>query len=269
MKFGYCVSMGAQDPAGIGYERIPALRKMGFDYVEMPVAQVMNLKEQAFRSGPLAMVERCGLPCLRMNNFFPGSYRLTGPEADHDSALSYAQAAFERAARLGVQVVVFGSSGARNRPCGTPKQNGLDQLASLLARMAPMAKAHGITIAIEHLNRQESNLIHLFSEGCALARRVNDPHVGALLDTFHMNLSGETYGDILEGGALLRHVHIARTLGRSLPCPGDEEDYGLLFQTLKRAGYDGCVSLEAFVRKDFESEAEAAINHLRALQSGA
>ncbi len=266
MKFGYCISMGAQDPAGIGYERIPALRKLGFDYVEMPLAQVMNLGEQAFRSGPLAMVERCGLPCLRMNNFFPGSCRLAGPEADHDSALSYAQAAFQRAARLGVKVIVFGSSGARNRPCGTTKQNGLDQLASLLAHLAPMAKAYGITIAIEHLNKLESNLINLFTEGCALARRVNDPNVAALLDTFHMNLSGETYDDVLKDGALLRHVHIARTLGRSLPCPGDEEDYGLLFQTLKKIGYDGCISLEAIVRKDFESEAEAALHHLRALQ---
>ncbi len=269
MKFGYCVSMGAQDPAGIGYERIPALRKLGFDYVEMPLAQVMNLGEQAFRSGPLAMVERCGLPCMRMNNFFPGSYRLTGPDADHDSALSYAQAAFERAARLGVEVIVFGSSGARNRPCGTTKQNGLDQLASLLVSLMPMAKAHGITIAIEHLNRQESNLINLFSEGCALARRVNDPNVGALLDTFHMKLSGETYDGVLESGSLLRHVHIARTLGRSLPCPDDEEDYKQLFQTLINTGYDGCISMEAFARRDFESEAEEALRHLRLLYRNA
>lgn len=265
MKFGYCVSMGAQDPAGIGYERIPTLRKLGFDYVEMPLAQIMSLEDQAFRTGPLATVEQYGLPCLRMNNFFPASIRLTGPEADYDSALSYAQAALERAARLGGKVIVFGSSGARNRPCGTSISQGLEQLASLLAHLKYMAKDHGITIVIEHLNKQESNLINLFSEGCALARRVNDPGIGALLDTFHMNLSGETYNDVLKDGMLLRHVHIARTLGRSLPCPGDEEDYGLLFQTLKKIGYDGCISMEAFVRRDFESEAEAALNHLRIL----
>jgi sugar phosphate isomerase/epimerase len=204
-----------------------------------------------------------------MNNFFPGSYRLTGSEADHDSALSYAQAAFERASRLGVEVIVFGSSGARNVPCGTPVSKGLDQLASLLARLAPMAKAYGITIAIEHLNKQESNLINCFSDACDLARQVNDPHVGALLDTFHMNLSDETYNDILGDGALLRHVHLARTLGRSLPCPGDEEDYSRLFQTLKKIGYGGCISLEAFVRNDFEGEAEAALQHLRFLYQNA
>jgi sugar phosphate isomerase/epimerase len=251
------------DPAGIGYERIPLLKKLGFDYVELPVAQVMSLGEQAFRQGPLEALDRCGLPCLKMNNFFPGSYRLTGPNADHDSALVYAQAAMERAERLGAKVIVFGSSGARNMPCGTPLSKGLDQLTSLLTHMAPMARSHGITIAIEHLNKQESNIINRFSDACALARRVNHPHIGTLLDTFHMNLSGETYDCVLEGGTLLSHVHIARTLGRALPCPEDEEDYSILFQTLGKINYDGCISLEANTRKDFESEAETAFHHLR------
>jgi sugar phosphate isomerase/epimerase len=268
MKFGYCASMAAKDPAGIGYERIPLLQKLGFDYVEMPLTQIMSLEEQAFRSGPLAAVERCGLPCLSMNNFFPASIRLTGPDADHDGAISYAQAAFERAAKLGARTVVFGSSGARNRPCGTSVSKGMDQLASLLTRLAPLAQSHRITIVIEHLNKQESNLVNSFSDACALARRVDDTSVGALLDTFHMNLSGETYDGVLEGGALLKHVHIARTLLRSLPCPDDEEDYGLLFSTLHKIGYDGSISMEASARKDFEVEAEAALHHLRSVFIG-
>jgi sugar phosphate isomerase/epimerase len=263
MKFGYCASMAAQDSTKIGYERIPALRKMGFDYVELPLAQIMSLGEQAFRDGPLAMVERCGLPCLRMNNFFPGSQRLTGPEADHDSALSYAQTAMERAARLGVTVIVFGSSGARNRPIGTSLKQGLDQMASLLAHLSPKAESYGITIAIEHLNMMESNLVNRFAEGCALARQVDRKNVGALLDTYHMALAGEPLSSVLDGGSLLRHVHIARTLGRSLPCPGDEEDYAALFETLRRIGYDGCVSLEAATRQDFESEAADALQLMR------
>jgi sugar phosphate isomerase/epimerase len=166
-------------------------------------------------------------------------------------------------------VIVFGSSGARNRPCGTTVSEGLDQLASLLLRLATLAQSYHITIAIEHLNKQESNLINRYSDACALARRINHSNAGALLDTFHMHLAGETYDDVLENGMLLRHVHIARTLGRSLPCPEDEEDYGQLFKTLIRADYDGCISIEAFVRRDFESEAEAALHHLHSIYQNA
>ena len=269
MLFGYCTSMGAADASGTGLERIPALKRIGFDYVELPVAQIMNMEEAVFVSGPLAMVREYGLPCLCMSNFFPASIRLTGPEAEQDKALEYAKAAFERAGRLGAKVIVFGSSGARNVPCFTPIEKGLDQIAALFQRLAPMAKECGITIAIEHLNRQESNIINRFSEACLMARQVNHPNIGALLDTYHMTLAGETYGDVLEGGTLLRHVHVARTLGRSLPCPGDEEDYGRLFETLEKLGYDGSISLEAFVRMDFENEAEAALRHLRACRSKA
>ena len=265
MKLGYCVSMGAQDAAGIGYERIPLLKKLGFDYVELPLAQMMNMDEPSFVSGPLKMTKSYGLPCLRMNNFFPASIRLTGPEDDHDSALHYAQTAMERAVHLGASVIVFGSSGARNMPCGTPLKDGLDQLASFLSRLAPIAESLHITIAIEHLNKLESNIINRYSEGCALARHVNHKSIGTLLDTYHMSLAGEPLINILDGGTLLRHVHVARTLGRSLPCPGDEERYGHVFETLHRIGYDGCISLEAFARQDFEVEAGMALNYLRSM----
>lgn len=263
MQFGYCVSMGAQDPAHIGYERIPALKKMGFDYVELPLAQVMSLGETAFREGPLEMLHRCEMPCLAMNNFFPATYRLTGPHADHDSAIAYAQAAMERAARLGAKVVVFGSSGARNRPLGTPLEPALDQLAALLSKLAVLAKGYGLTLVIEHLNKLESNVINRFCESCALARRVGHQSVGALMDTYHMNLACEPLTHVLDGGGLLRHVHVARTLSRGLPAPGDEEDYGRLFEHLARAGYQGTVSLEANIQADFEQEAAQALALLR------
>lgn len=263
MQFGYCVSMGAQDSAGIGYDRIPVLKKLGYDYVELPLAQVMSLGETAFRDGPLEMLHRCDMPCLTMNNFFPGSYRLTGPGADHTSALAYAQAAMERAQRLGAKVIVFGSSGARNRPQGTSLDLALDQLASLLLKLALLAKGYGLVIAIEHLNKQESNVINRFSESCALARRMKDESVGALLDTYHMNLACEPLTNVLDGGSLLRHVHVARTLSRSLPREGDEEDYAALMEHLTRINYNGTISMEANVRVNFEQEAAGALALLK------
>ncbi len=264
MKFGYCTGMSAKDPDGTGYERIPLLKQMGYDFVELPLAQVMSLSEEAFATGPLQLIKETGVPCLRMNSFIPGSYRLTGPNADHYSTLEYAKAAMERAERLGAKVLVFGSSGARNRPLGTSLQQGLDQLASLFTQLAPIAASHGITIAIEHLNKLESNMINRFLEGCALARQLNDPCIGVLWDTYHMSLSDDSCTSVLNSGSLLQHVHVARTLGRSLPCHGDDEDYGQVFEVLQHIGYDGTVSLEAVVRQDFEKEAAEALAVLKA-----
>ena len=57
MKFGYCVNMIAQDDHGIGYEQLPMLKRVGFDYVELPLAQIMTMGDRAFRTGPLAALD--------------------------------------------------------------------------------------------------------------------------------------------------------------------------------------------------------------------
>ena len=103
MKFGYCVNMIAQDDHGIGYEQLPMLKRVGFDYVELPLAQIMTMGDRAFHTGPLAALDSTGLPCLACNNFFPASYHLTGPQVDADSILAYANAALDRAAVMGAK----------------------------------------------------------------------------------------------------------------------------------------------------------------------
>lgn len=245
MKFGYCVNMIAQDNHGIGYEQLPMLKRVGFDYVELPLAQIMTMGDRAFRIGPLAALDSTGLPCLACNNFFPASYHLTGPQVDADSILAYANAALDRAAVMGAKRVVFGSAGARNMPLGFSAAEATEQLVLLLRRLAVIAESYGITLVIEHLNLAESNLINRFSQGVSVARRVNHPNVAVLVDLYHLRLAQEPLEDILDGSARLKHIHLARVLERSLPLPGDEEDYRALFSLLRQVGYDGTVSIEA------------------------
>ena len=163
MKFGCCMSMLPNSPSKTGYEFISLAGELGFDYVELPVAQVMAMSDEAFTSGPLPAVKSAGIPCLRMNNFLPGTLRLTGPEARHPEALAYAEKALSRAERLGVDVVVLGSSGARNRPLHWSLAQAESQMSDFLGALAPIAEAHGIAIAIEHLNKLESNIINSYA----------------------------------------------------------------------------------------------------------
>lgn len=245
MTFGCCTGSFATDSFGVGHQEIAMLKRVGFDYVELPLAQMMAMDDQTFRNGPLAAREKADLPCLACNNFFSAAYRLTGPQADLDSALAYAASAFKRAAALGARHVIFGSSGARNMPLNFTAPEAYAQLTTLLRRLGDLAAPHGITVEIEHLNIQESNLITRFSQGLALARRVNHPQVGVLVDYFHLRLAQESVQDVLDGAARLGHVHLARPLGRSLPLPGDGEDYDAFATALQQSGYDGGISLEA------------------------
>lgn len=265
MKFGYCVNMIAQDKARTGHQWIPALKRAGFDYVELPLAQLMAMPEQDFLSGPLAMVEKNDFPCLCCNNFFPATYRLTGPHADHEEALGYAASALKRSAMLGAKRVVFGSSGARNMPTGFPLSDGLHQLSTLLKQLGDIAHSHNITVVIEPLNISESNIIHRFSEAAMLSRQVDHPRVKALMDSYHMRLACEPWDSLLDGKGLLKHVHVARPLNRSLPAPLDGEDYQAMFRCMKAIGYDDTLSIEAYLQPEQGADDLAnALAYLRA-----
>jgi len=115
MRFGCCLNMVASDADGTGIEHIEKLSELGYDYVELPLAEMMMLSEEKFDSLK-RRVQDSGIACEVCNNFFPKTMRLTGEEVHMDTILTYAEKALDRARELGVQYVVFGSGPAKNVP---------------------------------------------------------------------------------------------------------------------------------------------------------
>ncbi|NLD59817.1 MAG: sugar phosphate isomerase/epimerase [Clostridiales bacterium] len=263
MKFGICLNMNAAGPDGTGIEAVEKMAAAGFDYVELPLAEMSALSDEAFKRLE-SRVKAAGIPCETCNNFFPKTMRLTGAAADHAGALSYARAALDRAARLGARVVVFGSGGAKNVPEGFPLEEGFRQVAALLRELAPLVKERGIAIAIEPLRRAECNLINSFYEGCRLAEAVGDPAVRVLVDYYHFMTEAEPVSHLLDEGAeYLRHTHFARVNGRAFPRDAAEDAaYRPFFDALRAVGYDARMSLEAY-SPDPEAEAPMALNFFR------
>lgn len=265
MNFGYCVNMlAAPGGDGTGREWIKTIHSLGFDYVELPLAQMMRYEEEEFRALFVEPLEHLSFSCHCCNNFFPASIPLTGPQADHTAALSYAETAMERAARLGASKIVFGSAGARNLPVGFPASEGKQQLAELLCKMEKKASQLGITFVLEPLNRLESNILCSLEECLEFSSRISMPHVQALADTYHMHIGNEPFSHLLWGKSRLRHVHLARTLGRSLPCAGDEVPWKEIFRNLEQIGYEGDLSIEAYApEKGRMEKIRDALNFLR------
>lgn len=244
----------AMDP--IGVEAVEALAAIGYDYVELSLADVAALSDCAF-ADLARRVERSGLRSEACNNFFPRTIRLTGPEARLSCALEYAARALDRAARLGARAIVFGSSGARNVPRGWSHGDAWRQLVELLQHLGPVAAQHDVTIAIESLNRGESNIVNLLSEAVNLSREVNHPNVQLLADYYHLALEAEDLAHVVEAGDAIRHVHVARPEGRAFPVSCDASLQRFV-DRLRAAGYAGRVSVEG-VTADFASDARLAL----------
>ena len=247
MKFGYCINMlSLPGSDGSGREFLPMIAESGFDYAELPLAQMMCYGDSDFQRLFLDPLSVSGLECHCCNNFFPAGIRLTGPDADHAGAIEYAKRAMDRAARLGARKIVFGSSGARNHPIGFDRGEATGQLEGFLAALMPIAAGLGITVVLEHLNRGESNLLNSLDEAVELRRRLGLPGLENLFDHYHLVLGGGSFDEIRKAGGHLRHVHIARVLGRSLPREGEESHIREMFGVLREIGYDGDASIEAY-----------------------
>jgi len=247
-----------QDPVGI--ESLETLAALGFDYIELSLAHMALASEATFER-LLDRVARSPLRCEACNNFFPPHVRLTGHEADLDAALHYASRAIARAARLGVAVIVLGSSGAKNVPEGFPVQEARRQFLHLLRELAPIAEGHGITVAIEPISRPEANFVTLTREGLAFVREVAHPRIRLLVDYYHMATEGEDPIVMAEAGDAIRHAHFARPGDRFFPVEW-EDRFAPFFQQLGKVGYSERLSVEAFTR-DLRADGPRALEVLR------
>ncbi len=261
IKIGCCANMVAKEPGGLGIEIIDNIDIMRYDYIELSLSHVAGMDEDEF-SVLLEKISSSRIPCEACNNFFPKNIRLTGDKADLKVTLSYVEHALSRAARLGASIVVFGSSEAKNVPDGFSGEKAWDQIVKLLKEIDEIAGRYGITIVIEALNRIESNLINTVKEGYNLVKDVNRSNIRLLIDYYHMMVEKEDLRIIIEAGEYIKHVHIARLLGRSYLLTGNECNYNTFFYNLKKIKYEGRISIEGYTQ-DFLNDAEKALNFIR------
>jgi len=262
MRIGCCGSMISPKTDPVGIDIIDDLVRLGFDYIELSMADVAALSEDQFAT-LRQRVEKSGIACEACNNFFPPTMRLTGPQAKLATSLDYVSRALDRAAALGAKIVVFGSAVAKNVPPGFPHDEAMKQIAELLAHMGPIAQRVGIVIPIEPINRGESNILHLASQGLALARQINHPNIQLLIDYYHLKLEAEDPAIILQAGDAIRHVHFAKIENRVFPTEPDPQ-YAAFFDCLRQIGYSARCSIEAY-SQDFTNDARKALIVLKQL----
>ena len=263
MKFGCCVNMcgNEKDPGGL--RMLEDVKRAGYDYVELPLAECMQLDDKAFQT-LLERLRSLDLPCEACNNFFPGNLRLTGENRDIEAIRTYLPAALKRAAQLGARTIVFGSAKAKYVPEGFPMDRAWAQVEDDVRIIGEALDKVGLplVIAIEPVCRRECNIVLTYAEGCDLAEKAKRPNVQCLVDYYHMTVENEPVEHLNRGE--LRHVHISNPNGRVYPRRGDGAGYERFFEMLKSIGYDRCVSIEAYT-DDFMADSIEALACLRSL----
>ena len=252
VRFGCCVGT---EPLVEGLEsELGAARRAGYEYGELRLRSLAELSDEDF-DVVRRIVEEAPIEVLSYNIFFPSTIPVTGPQVSVKDVDDYLKRSLARALQLGGRCVVFGSSRSRNVPEGFDVHRARGQIDEFLKRCEEHAGPREITIAIEPLNRKESNIINTVAEALEIAERLSLPHIKVLADCYHMFLEKESYDIIHKAKEQLAHVHISDG-DRYFPghCPSGGMDFAVFFDALKNIGYAGLISTEAKF-DDFESEA--------------
>jgi sugar phosphate isomerase/epimerase len=256
MKFGCCCPI---EQAGLAHTA-------GFDFVECPLVSLQAEQDETVFAPIRERYAAAPLPTPAFNMFLPGDLKVVGPAVDQNRVQCYVQTALKRAHQLGAQVIVFGSGRARNVPDDFSRATANAQLVDFLTFTGPIAQQQGITIAIEPLNRRESNILNSVAEAVTLAQQVNHPAVRVLADFYHMDEEQEPLSEITRHQAWLAHIHVADTERRA---PGTGHyPYATFVEQLRQAGYQGMISVECRW-DDFAAEAGSSVQFLhRAFATG-
>jgi D-psicose/D-tagatose/L-ribulose 3-epimerase len=114
-----------------------------------------------------------------------------------------------------------------------------------LKHAAERAAASGVRLAIEPLNRYETDMVNTAQQGLELCDAIGADNVGLLLDTYHMNIEEKSIGAAIRAaGDRVFHFHSCEN-DRGTPGTG-HIPWADVFSALADIGYRGQIVIESF-----------------------
>jgi D-psicose/D-tagatose/L-ribulose 3-epimerase len=217
---------------------------LGFDTLEICIEDPARVSADAVRGAAAdagVSIVVCGAfgPDRDVSHEEPERRRL---------GIDYLISCIDLAAAVGAPDVIgpmYSATGKTRLLPDTAREQQRRWAAESLREVGGYAAARGVGLAMEPLNRFETDLVNTVEQGLDLCERIGLDNVGLLLDTFHMNIEEKSLPDaIAAAGPRLRHFHACEN-DRGAPGSGHVEWDGV-FAALKETGYDGLVVIESF-----------------------
>ena len=225
-------------------ELFPKIKMMGYDAVEIPVEDPTLIDVQKVKEA------------LADNDLMPIICGAFGPSRDfthedptfHQNSFDYVKACFEITAELGAIFVagpMYSAVGKARLVSPEQKKVEWDRAVTNLYQVCKMAESQGLEIALEPLNRFETDLINTAEDLMRLIDDINHPAAKVLLDAFHMNIEEPDIEKAIQSvGDKLIHVQVSENY-RGTPGTGQTR-WDAYKRGLEAIGYTGTVSIESF-----------------------
>ena len=244
MRFGASTFIWTS-PFGTGtLDLIDKVKGFGFDFIEICIEQPETIVPERIRE----RLRQVGLSALICGAFGPDRDMSSDQQPIRENAARYLQTCVEIASELGSPTVCGPMyAGVGNTAMRTPEERRAqwDRAVETLRPIADFAAGRGVKLALEPLNRFETDLVNTVEQGLRLVDDVGRDNVGLLLDTFHMNIEEKNLpAGIRQAGSRLFEFHACSS---DRGTPGEDHlPWAEIASALVDIRYDGPIVIEAF-----------------------
>jgi D-psicose/D-tagatose/L-ribulose 3-epimerase len=241
MKLGFDLLLWTTHVTDQHWPIIEDLKATGYDGVEIPIFEGQPAHYEALGR----RLRDAGLGATGIAVMAGGS--AISPDAKvRSAALDHLKWLVDCTAALGAETV----AGPLYQPLGEfsgrgPTADEVKWCAEIHKQASQYAAQAGVSLSVEPLNRFECYFLNTIEQAVDLVKRVGEPNYGYLFDTFHTNIEENSVIDLI-GTSIgqINHVHISEN-NRGVPGAG-HIPFRPIIAALKRAGYDGWMTIESF-----------------------
>lgn len=230
---------------------------LGFDTVELPLETLESLDATKVAK----KLKETGLKSTVCGAFSPDRDLTSDNKAYRDNSLAYIKGALDFCAATGTRTFVgpmYSAVGKRRHVSPAQKKKEWSLAVEGLTKAAKYGASVGVDLAIEPLNRFETDLINTSAQAVKLVKDIGAKNVGVHLDTFHMAIEEKCQYDAIKlAGKKLFHLHTCEN-DRGAPGSG-QVGWECVAKALSEIGYDRECVIESFTPKCITIAAAAAI----------
>ena len=272
LRLAICNEVFGDLPLDRVCQHVAALGYTGLEIAPFTLGSNPGILDAAERRRIRETIQKSGLEFVGLH------WLLVGPEGLHATARDesvrgrtwkYVHQMIDLCADLALPdaelrgVMVFGSPKQRSSRDGMSPKEATDVFVHELAHAAPHAESRGVTILLEALPLNQSDVVTSLAQAVCIVKQIGSPAVQTMFDVHNAIDETSPHAELVRKYApYIRHIHVNELDGRE-PGMGDY-DFAPLLDTLSDMNYKGWVSLEAFdFSRDPVEIAQRSIEHLK------
>lgn len=234
------VFTGTFDEKGIT-TAVQGATKAGFDILELPLMDPDTFDSKMARK----IIDDSGLSVTASLGLQPATDISSTDEKAVAAGRSVLMKCLDHLAELGgnhLCGVIYSAMGKYSTPAS---EQGIANSQKVIAEVSEAAKDRGIAVALEVVNRYETNVFNTAKGGMQFLAGVDSKNVSLHLDTYHMNIEeSDLWKPVIESKAKLGYVHIGESHRGYLGT--GSVDFGNFFRALAAIDFKGPIVFESF-----------------------